>query len=232
MNEPISIVYWLYPDPDGYRRYTVEHVNAQLPMLKKHCDVPYRVVCVTDHADGLDPSINVIPDPIRTDGPVDKTHRYPPCMRKLWNFSKEACVLGKRIWSLDIDGLFCRNVRPLLEREEDLVVWRNTAGKIMGGAYLLTTGTHQHVWNLYDPVESPRVLRSIGFQQSDQGWLNYTLPRSTPSWRDGLHEARTYKPDLPATARLVSFVGDSKPWMPAAQQRYPWIKQHYEVANA
>lgn len=233
MSDPISIVYWLYPDPDGHRRYTAEHVNAQLPMLKKHCSVSHRVVCVTDHPDGLNPHIEVVPDPVRSDGAVEKNWRYPPCTRKLWNFSDAARVLGKRILSLDVDGLFCRRIDPLLEREEPLVVWRNPGGKIMGGAYLLTTGSHTHVWNLYDPQSSPQILQALGFQQSDQGWLNYTLPRSTPSWDGGLFEARPYRPQLPPDARIVSFAGETKPWMDYARMTYPWLNDHYpQVAHA
>lgn len=233
MSDPLSIVYWLYPDPDGYRRYTAEHVNAQLPMLKKHCDVPYRVVCVTDHADGIDPSVEVIPDPVRTDGAAEKRVKYPPCMRRIWNFSKEARRLGRRILSLDLDGLLCRAISPLVARDEPLVVWRNQGGRIMGGAYLLETGTHAHVWDQLDLEKSPLVLAALGFQQSDQGWLNYVLPRSTPSWVKGLYIPQAWHPQLPADARIVSFMGDTKPWMSLARMHYSWLPEHYpQVANA
>jgi hypothetical protein len=228
----ISIVYWLYADQHCERSYRAEHVNAQLPMLAKHCHVPYRIVCVTDMPAGLDPSITVIPAPVRGDGPVPSSDkRYPRCYRRLWNFSAEAKVLGDRILSLDIDSLLCGDITPLLEREEDLVVWRNTNGIILGGAYLLSTGTHKFVWDAFDPFVSPYELIAKSKQQSDQGWLNCILPRNIASWteKDGMFCPKAdYRPTpLPKGTRLVSFGGPEKPWMDAAKVRFPWIKAHY-----
>ncbi len=234
----ISIVYWLYKDEFCARSYRAEHVNAQLPMLRRHCHIPYRVVCVTDMPEGLDPSITVIPAPVHGDGPVHSTDkRYPRCYRRLWNFSAEAKVLGDRILSLDIDSLVCDSIGPMLDRKEDLVIWKNTNGVTLGAAYLLRTGTYKFVWDSFRATMSPYELAAKGLQQSDQGWLNYILPRNTPAWTelDGLHCPRANlagEYPLPVTARLVSFGGPEKPWMDAAKARFPWIKNHYPEVPA
>jgi hypothetical protein len=235
--EPLTVVYWLYRDPSplvrGPRNYTPAHVNAQLPMLARHCPQPYRVVCITDQTDGLDSSVEVLAPPVTSDGDESqRDRRYPTCFRRLWNFSEAARVLGPRILAGDLDTLYVRDLTPMLERDEDLVVWRAPSGIILGGAYLLRTGTHAHVWDLFDFDQGPKLLDRARLQHSDQGWLNFTLPMSTPAWRevDGAYIpplGRHY--DLPDTARLVSFGGPYKPWMPETRERYEWIQQHYEV---
>lgn len=236
--EPLTVAYWLYQDPAplvrGPRNYTAAHVNAQLPMLARHCPQPYRVVVITDETDGLDSSVEVFPAPIKDDGPPEsRPSRYPTCFRRLWNFSDAARALGPRILAGDLDTLYVRDLSPLLERDDDLTVWRSPTGHIAGAAYLLNTGTHSHVWDLFDFVDGPKMLDRMRQQHSDQGWLNFTLPLSTPSWReaDGVYcPPLNGRRELPETARLVSFGGPDKPWMPAALERYEWIQHHYEVA--
>jgi hypothetical protein len=236
MSDPISIVYWLYPPSDPCRKhlaYTCEHVNAQLPLLKKHMPGSYRVVCVTDEPDGLDPSVNVVPMPC-DDGPEEsQDKRFPRCYRKLWNFSWDARhIFGRRILSLDLDGFPVRSLAPIVERPEDLVVWRRNRF-IMGGVYLLTTGTHTGVWHEFDFVSSPRILREHNLPESDQGWLTYMVPRVTPHFGPEVYlPPAGIDTGLPETAALVSFGTQEKPWMKAAQIRHPWISEHYEVAHA
>lgn len=234
----ITIVYWLYADTRARARekrvYTAEQVNAQLPMLDRHMPGSYRVVCITDDPTHLDMRIEALRMPC-DDGPVEpQDDRFPPCFRKLWNFSEEAQqLIGGRILSLDIDSLITKDTSPVIEREEDLVVWRNWYGVILGGCYLLKTGKHTKVWEDFNFFDSPELLRREHLAQSDQGWLNWMLPRCTPSfgpevWLPSISGSR----DLPESAAIVSFSQPAKPWMPLAQARYPWIKQHYEVANA
>lgn len=237
--EPLTLVYWLYSDPaplvKGPRNYTAEHVNRLLPQLRRHCPRPYTVAVITDEPDGLDSSVEVFPAPIKDDGPSSPTdRRYPTCFRRLWNFSEAAQSLGPRILAGDLDSLYVRDLGPMLERAEDLVVWRSPANIIAGAAYLLRTGTHRQVWDSFDFVESPRLLDRFRLQHSDQGWLNYSLPLSTPAWRelDGAYcPPLGGRRDLPEHARLVSFGGPDKPWSPAAYERYEWIRETYEATE-
>jgi hypothetical protein len=229
-----TVTYWLWKPSDALTRprtYTAEHVNAQLPLLKKHMCGSYKVVCITDDTAGLDPSIEAIEMPC-DDGPVEaEDRRYPRCYRKIWNFSFEARLLGKRILSLDVDGFPVRSLAPIVERDEDLVVWRH-GRQILGGVYLLKTGTRTQVWHQFDFVDSPRILRDAGLPESDQGWLTYSLPRITPHFGPEVYVPPLGRDTgLPETAALVSFGTPEKPWMPAARVRHPWINDHYGVAH-
>lgn len=230
----LSIVYWLYRDAQNDRGFRVEQVNAQLPMLAKHCGVPFRVVCVTDMRDGLDRRIEVVSPPVKDDGPMAALALAAPrCYRRLWNWSREArAALGERILALDIDTVLLRDITPLIERPEDLVVWRYH-GIVMGGAYLLRTGTHPEVWEQFDFTRSPVQLAERHYRPSDQGWLNYALPRDTPVWDEGLHLLVRQNADEPPpeSARLVSFGGVPKPWSRDAEKRYPWLAAHYSVSG-
>jgi hypothetical protein len=230
-----TVTYWLWNEDEGLhhpRKYTAAHVNAQLPLLKKHMSGSYQVVCITDDPTGLDPSINAIEMPC-DDGPVEASDkRWPRCYRKIWNFSFDARRLGKRILSLDVDGFPVRSLAPIVERDEDLVVWRNKRF-IMGGVYLLKTGTRTQIWHEFDFIESPRILREHGLPESDQGWLTHMVPRVTPHFGPEVYSPPLYGDTaLPETAALLSFGTSYKPWMKAAQIRHPWIAEHYEVAHA
>lgn len=231
----LTVAFWLYPDPApltrGPRNYSAAHVNAQLPMLARHMP-EHRVVVITDDTDGLDPSVEVFPSPVKDDGPDSlRDRRYPSCMRRIWNFSDAARALGSRVFFGDLDSMYVRDMRPLVERPEPLVVWRAPSGIILGGGYLLSTGTHTHVWDSLDLSTAMQTLARARLQTSDQGWLNYTLPLSTPAWReaDGAYLPGLARNDLPDTARLVSFGGPDKPWSQRAQDRFDWITRHYEV---
>lgn len=235
----VSIVYWLYRDASfPARTYLAEYVNAHLPMLKRYCHVPYRVVCVTDDPTGLNPKIEAVPMPVASDGDVNsKDPRFPRCYRRLWNWSKDAKLLGERIFSLDVDSVLVNNITPLLEREENLVVWRR-ADLILGGAYLLRTGTFSHVWENFRFDTSPLELASAGRAQSDQGWLNHMLtplPEGVGVWTedDGMRlepSMRTQRLN-PEGTRIVSFGGPHKPWMKSAHQRYPWLARYWTATE-
>lgn len=162
---------------------------------------------------------------------------FPSCYRRLWMWSEQArALLGPRIFALDIDVIVLGDLTPLVDRPGSFVGWTDERfgwRKIAGGAYLMDTGAHPEVFTDFDPEHSPAIAKAAGFEGSDQAWISYKLFERIPShqhWPAGALTKLKWVPvgDKPsASARLVFTSGDSPPWDPEVQRRYPWIKEHW-----
>lgn len=234
----LTIVYWLWKDDrlllhkDGPRPrvYLAEHVNAQLPMLRKYMVGSYRVVCVTDDPTGLDPSIEVVPMPCGDLDYIDGQVRFPSCTRKLWMFSKEAArVIGGRVLCLDVDGVIVGSMQRIVDRSDTFVGLEDGNGGFGGGAYLLDTGALTTVWEL---LPSPQDLKERGIPRTDQGWMTHILKETGfPKFGNEVMIARTNRP-LPPDASVVMIATAQKPWMPECLEYYPWVADRYPVREA
>lgn len=240
MSAPSFVTFKWKPAP-GYRStFTAEHVNTWAAMVRRHYQKPLRLICVTDDANGIDPSIETLPlwnD--FADLPSPHGGRFPSCYRRLKIFSKEAKdLLGETIVLSDLDCVITDNIVPLVDRDEDFIAWGDTGPGDWAGGYncsfvRLRAGTRTKVWETFDPENSPRLAQAAKCLGSDQGWISYCLGKGNePMFRrtDGVY---SYPNDikhkggaLPANARVVFFHGNVDPWSPQAQQ-LEWVRQHY-----
>jgi hypothetical protein len=236
----ISFVVWKWAQPGSSRVFLSEHVNVLRAMIQRHYRGSWRMVCVTDDPEGLDPRIHVVPMPVKFEE-LQNPHgpRFPNCYRRLWNFSREAKdILGERIFSIDIDVIISGDLTPLVERDEPFVGWHDRrrfgmGNKIAGGVYLLQAGAHPQVWEEFDPATSPKIALDAGYSGSDQGWMSYKLfpPKAFWEEKDGLVKIKWMGPVTkpPPHIRIISTGGHVPPWDPVEQERYPWIKDFWTL---
>lgn len=234
---PITFVTWMWDQPGQPPRFLPSYVNVLRAMIERNYNAPHRLVCVADDPSGLDPRIEFVRTPITySQLRHPKGGRFPSCYRRLWNFSADAAIaFGPRIVSLDIDVVITGNLRPLFDRDDDLICWtdpRDTwANKVAGGLYLLRTGTHTHVYDRFDPARSPDEAKACGVSGSDQGWMSHVLypPKASWTFRDGVYSSKWIDPgrDLPPGVRIVSTPGKLKPWHRELQRLHPWITRHW-----
>jgi hypothetical protein len=232
-----------HPAP-GYRSsYGPAQVNTLRRMVARHYAAPHRFVCVTDDAAGLDDDVTAVPlwdDYANLPNPSFRGG--PSCFRRLKLFSRDiGAVLGDRIVHMDLDIVITGDLRPLLDRPEPFVAWRNPNPKwpLNGSFFMLTAGAHPEVWEDFDPDLSPAIADAAGCRGSDQGWMSFVLGRQQPTWgpehgvwswqdeiaRRGRIGRAPFK--LPAGARVVVFHGPLDPWHPSAPRMAPWIREHY-----
>lgn len=225
---------------DGHREYLPAHVNTLRRMVARHLPEPHRFVCITDETDGFDPEVEVMPTPPTSKalGQLKTPERphFPSCYRRLWMFSPEAKILGKRVLLLDIDLVVMNDLRPVFKPKGDFIGWRpfrdwGAQKRFGGGIYLITPGSRPDVWNEFTGPDSIARARDAGFRGSDQAWISYKLGEREPYWdRDsGIYSIRDMKGTEhapPADARIVQMNGPMKPWMPQAQT-LPWIKENW-----
>jgi len=226
----------------GYRSsYSAQTVNALAAGLQRHYPRPHTLVCFTDDPVGIDSAVKVLPVP--TDfSHVPSPHggTNPSCYRRLRLFSTEIKpIVGDRFMALDLDIVITADIRPLVDRTEDIVLWGDTNPNTHynGSLLLMTTGARRHVWEVFDPEKSPRLARSAGHHGSDQAWISYVLGPKEAKWttRDGVYSFRNHLDanggKLPEDARLVVFHGAHDPWGVRAQ-KLGWVRDSWGVTQA
>lgn len=234
----LSIVSFKWRPHPGYRsQFGPETVNVLKRMVARHYQKPHRFICITDDSHGIDADVEVLPlwqDHSNLSNPHGVKH--PSCYRRLRMFSPQiAELVGSRFVMLDLDAVITSDVSPLWDRPEDFVIWGDTNPKTPynGSMMLMTAGARKHVWERFDPQQSPRQAVRAGFFGSDQGWISYVLGKGEAKWTqsDGVYSWRNHvipnRGQLPPGARIVLFHGGTDPWSDKAQ-RYEWVKRHWQ----
>lgn len=198
-------------------------------MIRRHYESPLRVVCVTNESEGIDSSVDIVAD--REDfANVASPHgdSAPACYRRLRLFGPEAARdFGERIVSVDLDAVIVRDLRPLWDRDEDFIGWRDPMypHQLNGSMFLIKAGSHTDIWADFDPLLSPAAATRAGYRGSDQAWITHKTTKA-PRWSraDGVYSYRmnVKGATLPADARIVFFHGNPKPW----DLKHDWITEH------
>lgn len=211
--------------------------NILRNMIKRHLRIPHEFFCVTDDATGIDADIRVIPlwnDHRTVPSPHGKGN--PACYVRLKAFSEEAReIIGERFLLLDLDVVVVDDITPVVDVPDDFRIWGDTARgtPYNGSMILMTAGARRQVWEQFDPVESPKRGRALGYIGSDQAWVGACLGPGEKKWgpRDGVYSYRNeIQPKggmLPHNARIVIFHGHVDPWQSTTQTRHRWVREHY-----
>lgn len=228
--------YWRGENRDSRYSFDAKSVNTLFRMVDRHYSAPHRNVCVTNLREGIDPSIEIVPDTEDWANLPNPNGRHnPSCYRRLRAFHPYAGqIFGERLVSIDLDTVIVGDLMPLFDRPEDFVIWGQSdyprTQFYNGSLWMLRTGTRPKVWTKFDKY-APLKARKSGQKGSDQGWLAHILGPNEATWgqRDGVvsyrvHVAPTGK--LPENARVVSFHGRLNPWSYEVQNT-PWIKEHW-----
>jgi hypothetical protein len=227
--------------PAHYRsEFGPETVNTWRRMIRRHYQGPAEFVCVTDDPDGIDKGIRVeklwdhhrkVPSPHGAGN--------PSCYPRLYAYSAEAeAIFGPRFMLTDLDIVVAGepdSINRLVDVPEDFKIWGDTAKgtPYNGSLTLMTAGARRQVWDTFDPIESPKRGRDLGYIGSDQAWIAACLGPNERKWtaKDGVYSYRNeiqHKDGhLPAGARIVVFHGSVDPWSPSARARHPWVREHY-----
>ena len=245
----LSVVCWYWIDPARNRSYTFtpDDVRVWDRMIARHLTIPHRRVCVTHRPDLIDFMETV---------PLDDSKHVPgTCAVKLmvWREDIDA-VLGERILSMDIDCVVTGSLNELVDRPEDVVLWKNPnyepggrRGFYQGSMQLLTAGSRPFLWNDFNPNTVPQWInrRFGGFEQA---WLserlNTAYPDAGSEWTeahwteaDGVYGAgrliagkmgNGVTSDLPDNAKIVFTPGDRSPSQPGFINSHPWAAEHYQ----
>ena len=236
MSSPLTVCCFLWQDPVKYRDYTLEyaHVVTLANMVQRYLHVPYRFRLINDELTWGDMVV-----------PLDhRTHRSQTRFAKLQLFRKDiAETLGERILYLDLDTVITDDITPLVDRTEDLVLWRNprfdeglTPSRFNTSMILLTAGVRPDLYDDFTEEAYQKFVAENGsfpFKGgSDQRWVSDRVSHDNPYWdaSDGVYGAGALGPpptELPRGARIIFTPGNREPSQDATQEKHPWIKYHY-----
>jgi hypothetical protein len=238
----LTFVTFKWKPKNGYRTtFTAEHVRILRSMLTRNYHGPMRFVCITDDASGLDDIETIKLWDEWANVPSVHGHSYPSCYRRLKLFAPDAHELlgvepGSRVVAIDLDMVIVRDITPLFDRPEDIVLWGESDFKSQwynGSLWMLKLGTRPKVYTAFDPKRSPSLAYRSGGRGSDQGWFTHILRPREATWgrADGVYSYRKhiYPPYgsgmLPDDATVVAFHGKIKPQDHIEQ--VAWIAEHY-----
>jgi hypothetical protein len=234
----LSVCCFLWDDPSRERDYTFGegHVVTLRNMVARHLHLPHEFVCVTDRTH--------IAEGIRCVPLDDRVHVPGTCGRKLTIWAPDAGTrIGTRILSLDLDMVIVDDITPLVDRPEDVVMFRNPnyveGGRrafYQGSIQLMTANSRPKVWNVRFHPHAPMIVNRR-FGGHEQAWLSEMLPWTEAHWSDadGIYGAgrvgdwtdKTVVAELPPGARIVVFPGNREPGQPHVKEKFPWITEHY-----
>lgn len=234
----MEFVTYKWKPPAGYRsEFGPQTVNILWRMLRRWYRGPCRLTCVTDDPAGIDAAVRIVPlwDHLRK---IPSPHGpgNPSCYPRLWQYSEAAGeVFGPRFMVWDLDVVICDWLNPLVDVPHDFVIWGDTAKNTPynGSLTLMTAGARRQVWDRFDPVESPKRARALGYIGSDQAWIGACLGPGEKKWtaKDGVYSYRNeiqHKGgQLPQGAKIVVFHGSVDPWSQVARARHHWVREFY-----
>lgn len=215
----LTVVTWLWkPTGDWRQGYKAYQVNALEKMVKANLHIPHKFVCVTDMPAG----INCETIPLWRERVEHKQPTKPHCYRRLRAFSEDANRwFGDRFVSIDLDVVILGDITPILDIKDDFKMMKGHVCTYNGSMWLMNTGVRKHVYEDFDPVKSPELIKhgvnldGMPFYGSDQAWISYKLGIEEKTWdeEDGVYQFnRIDKRMLPQNAKMVFFAGGVKPW--------------------
>jgi hypothetical protein len=217
-------------------KYTPDDARRLKRMVGKYLTLPHEFAVITDkpHAFDGDKGIRAIPLDM-------STHVPGTCFCRLFTFHLDGeDIFGERMLVLDLDTIIVSDIAPLVDRDEDLVMWRNPsripwdnpakAGRPFYNTSMLLhrCGTQPELREWFNP-QHPGC-------RDDQWWLSNLLGPDAPYW-DGSHGVYRLGRDdtpgsgvvgaLPSNARVVTFPGSEGKWTaPHIARANPWIAEH------
>lgn len=227
MAAKLSVVCWKWR---GRRQFKPEYVNTLKRAVAANLSLDHEFVCVTDDPKGLDKDIRVVRLPEFKH--YDRGAGKPSCYVRLWAFDPEfAKQLGERILTIDIDVVITGDLTPLVDRDDDFIIWCDSANhdkiRYQGGLHLMTAGARPQVWNDFDRATTPQAVEESGLAGSDQAWISMCLYPHEKTWdrSDGVYKSQLLKPDgrIPEDCRIMLPTGVMKPWSWYVKDKYPHI---------
>jgi len=239
--------YFWHPDPGSKfaAPYTADDVRRLQRQVRRHLTVKHEFAVVTDRPHMFDG------DKFRAI-PLDKTKHVPgTCFARLMTFHPDgADIFGEKVLQLDLDTLVVGSMDKLVDRDEDLILWRNPAripwdgpavfdgvvpmSRALTRCYYNTSilmhrcGSMPDVWNEFNP-ERPTA-------KDDQWYLSNLFGKDCAYFDQSHGVYRLAREDtpgsgvdgaLPENAVVVTFPGSNGKWSdPRIRKANPWIEEH------
>lgn len=228
-------------------KYDVGYVNRLYRMVKRNITLPFRFVCVTEIADGLDADVDVMPLPDFNEAPP-KALKKCLAWRKLGIFDSDSYDIRGKVLFLDLDVVIVDNIDCFFTFSEKLAMPENWSqpGRTIGQASVICYEMGQHVellerWrrdqaSVYESYETeqvyiPRALGKDNFEWFPVEWVRSFKDHCMPG---GILNSFLEPTKIPMGAKIIAFHGNPNP--PDALRGVwgapvPWYKKWYKTVK-
>ncbi|HLU47855.1 MAG TPA: hypothetical protein VK116_07215 [Planctomycetota bacterium] len=229
----MKIITWLWIQTPNRHGYDADKVNVWAANLRRISSEPLELAVVTEHPEGIDPSIEIIKPPGEfLDVKIDawkESNLAPQCYRRLAMFAPDAAEwIGADEWvCMDLDvSVGERTLDGLFVPGTDFRIMNGTSSSrpYNGGLIQMRAGARPQVYETFrkDPIRVALEARRQ-YVGSDQAVISMILGRGEKTFTpaDGIEyfgprwirlnggERRLVPPE---TMRLLFFPGAPKPW--------------------
>lgn len=248
----ISVVCFLWWNPEFRAQYVPARVNTLYSMVKRHLSIPFKFYCAIGDRIDCTSAIAVAREELRSQIEVISLEGSPtfrpdvvgeqlgswPCL-SLFNPALQDQLAYDVILKLDLDSVITGSLDPLVKRidSERITGWLDITHKILNPSFaLMRKGFGGFIWDTFlNKPEDVKYLVETGDADRfgwDQAWLNRCTPETMKKFltrADGVYHRREIerRGKLPGDARIVYFNATHKPWHENMKLKYPWIKDHY-----
>lgn len=153
------------------KAYTARDVNVLHRMVERNLSLPYRFVCFTDDANGLDAGIEAFPLPeLRV-----PEHLQREAWRKLGTFSNPLADLRGTALFLDLDLVIVDRLEPFFEHEGEFCIIHNWTHpqRIVGNSSVYRFPVGELAWIVDKYHEDPMGARER--YRNEQAFLSHQL---------------------------------------------------------
>jgi hypothetical protein len=236
----ITILTWLWEQPGGRTKFTMEHVAIWADMVRRNLKMPHRLACVTNMK-GLPSDIERIAPPGDFENIISQRwgNGRPNCFRRLSMFRRDAAeIFGERFVCMDLDCVVGGELDPLFKRDDDLVLFRGTHADrpYNGSLMLIRAGCRPQVYENFSQLGADES--GAKFCGSDQAWLAHCLGWGEKTWyeRHGVYHYGSLYNSLRkssnqagriANLKILFFPGKMKPWTLAEMKIDKFVTANY-----
>ena len=226
-------------------KFRPEYVNNLYHMVKRNITIPFRFICMTETADGIEDGVEIKPLPDFKEPPAEYL-RFCQAWRKIALFDQEVYDLRGKILFFDLDLLVIDNIDCFFSFSDKLAIQENWSQKnrLIGqsSVFCFEIGKHTHLLEKYrqhqddvlknNRTEQVYITRELGKENFDffpEDWCKSFKFHCMPG---GILNSFMPSTKIPKKAKVIVFHGNPNPPDAIAGvwgAPVPWYKKFYKT---
>ncbi len=229
------------------KKYSPDYVNILYHMVKRNLTVPFRFICMTEHPEGIEKEIDVLPLPA-FDEPGPEDYKKCQAWQKLSLFADPLYDIQGKILFFDLDIVVIDNIDCFFSYSNKLAIIENWSqpNRLIGQASSIcfNVGQYSQLLKKYQEqqervvkthrTEQVYITRELGRDNFDYFPANWCKSFKMHCMPGGLLNSFITPRHIPKDAKIIVFHGNPNPidaingqWGAAV----PWFKKFYKTVK-
>jgi hypothetical protein len=228
-------------------KYGPEYVNVLYHMVKRNMTLPFRFICLTEHPEGIEPEVEVMPIPAFED-PAPQYYKFCQAWRKLSLFDDPLFDIQGKVLFLDLDVVVIDTIDCFFDFSDKLAIIENWSqpNRLIGqaSAICFEVGQYTHLLKKYQTqqetvVKTHRTEQVYITRELGKGNFDYFPDDWCKSFKfhcmaGGILNSFVTPTRIPERAKIIVFHGNPNPidaingvWGAPV----PWYKKFYKTVK-